>query len=73
MAALRATGTRPRLLVELFERHDRSRFEVIAVSYGPDDGSAFRQRLVNAFDQFHDVETMSDAGIAKLISERGVG
>jgi protein O-GlcNAc transferase len=62
----------PRLLVELFERHDRSRFEVIAVSYGPDDGSAFRQRLVNAFDQFDDVQTMSDAGIAKLISERGV-
>jgi protein O-GlcNAc transferase len=62
----------PYLLVELFELHDRSRFEVIAISYGPDDGSAFRRRLVNAFDQFHDVQTMSDVEIAKLISERGV-
>jgi protein O-GlcNAc transferase len=27
------------LVAELFERHDRSRFEVIGVSFGPDDGS----------------------------------
>jgi len=33
------------LLVELFERHDRKRFEVTAVSFGPDDGSALRARL----------------------------
>ena len=30
------------LMAELFERHDRSRFEVIGVSFGPDDKSEMR-------------------------------
>jgi len=36
------------LMVELFERHDRNRFEVSALAFGPDDGSAMRHRLVKA-------------------------
>ena len=40
------------LLAELFERHDRARFELTAISFGPDDGSALRARLVKAFDRF---------------------
>src|SRR5216684_1992267 len=43
-----------RLMAELFERHDRAQFETIAFSYGPDDGSALRRRLVGAFDRFVD-------------------
>ena len=43
------------LIAELFELHDRARFEVVGVSFGPDDGSEMRARLVQAFDQFHDV------------------
>ncbi len=62
----------PRLLAGLFERHDRARFEVIAVSFGPEDGSAMRARLRAAFDQFHDVRTSSDAGIADLMAGLGV-
>src|ERR1700681_4956117 len=42
------------LTVELFELHDRSRFEVIGVSYGGDDGSELSARIVKAFDAFHD-------------------
>lgn len=42
------------LIAELFERHDRSRFETFAYSYGYDDGSDIRQRLVNSFDHFID-------------------
>ena len=34
------------LMAELFERHDRDRFEVFAYSYGPDDDSPMRARLV---------------------------
>jgi predicted O-linked N-acetylglucosamine transferase (SPINDLY family) len=45
----------PCLAVETFELHDRSRFEVFAYSYGPDDGSALRRRLENAFEHFVDV------------------
>jgi len=55
------------LMAELFEIHDRSRFEVIGVSFGQDDGSSMRKRLVKAFDQFHDVRNNSDREIAELL------
>src|SRR5262249_39254021 len=57
------------LTAQLFERHDRSRFEVVGVSFGPDDGSRMRARLVRAFDQFHDVRSKSDLEIANLLNE----
>jgi protein O-GlcNAc transferase len=44
-----------RLMAELFENHDRSRFEVFAYSYGVDDGSPMRGRLARAFDRFVDI------------------
>jgi protein O-GlcNAc transferase len=60
------------LMVELFEHHDRSRFEVNAFAFGPDDGSAMRQRLVKAFDRFEDVRPLSDLEIARLIRAREI-
>ncbi|MBX9774936.1 MAG: tetratricopeptide repeat protein [Xanthobacteraceae bacterium] len=57
------------LVSELLERHDRSRFEVIGISYGPDDASDERRRLVAAFDQFHDVSTRTERETAALIHD----
>jgi predicted O-linked N-acetylglucosamine transferase (SPINDLY family) len=57
------------LMVGSFEQHDRARFETIAISYGADDGSALRNRLTAAFDQFVDVRQKSDPQIATLIRE----
>jgi predicted O-linked N-acetylglucosamine transferase (SPINDLY family) len=57
------------LMAELFEQHDRSRFEVIGVSSGPDDGSEMRSRLAQAFDQFIDVRRQSDQEVAQLIND----
>ena len=57
-----------RLIAELFERHDRTHFEVIGVSYGPNDGSELRKRLVKAFDQFHDVRSASDFEVAQFLN-----
>ncbi len=57
------------LTTELFELHDRSRFEVIGISCGPDDGSEERTRLVRAFDRFHDVRGLTDREAAKLIHD----
>src|SRR4029077_11785196 len=57
------------LIGELFDLHDRSRFEVIGVSFGPDDASDMRSRLVKAFDQFHDVRFKSDRDAAKLMHD----
>ena len=60
------------LAAGLFERHDRSRFEVIGVSYGPDDHSPMRQRLMRAFDQFVDVRSRGDEETARLLHEMEV-
>jgi predicted O-linked N-acetylglucosamine transferase (SPINDLY family) len=53
------------LMAELFELHDRSRFEVHAFSSGPDDGGAMRRRIAKACDHFHDVAGENDAEIAR--------
>jgi protein O-GlcNAc transferase len=55
------------LMAELFERHDRSRFEVIALSFGADDGSDMRKRLLSAFDRFVDVRGKSDKEAALVL------
>jgi predicted O-linked N-acetylglucosamine transferase (SPINDLY family) len=57
------------LIADLFEQHDRSRFEVLGISFGPDDGSEMRRRLAQSFDQFHDVRTASDRDAAKLLKD----
>jgi len=59
------------LTAELYELHDRSQFEITAISFGPVDSSPMRQRLINAFDHFHDVDEMSDLKIAELIANKG--
>ena len=57
------------LTAGLFEQHDRSRFEVIAISTGPNDQGPMRRRLETSFDQFHDVCSGSDQDIAELIRD----
>jgi protein O-GlcNAc transferase len=57
------------LTAELFELHDRARFEVIGISFGPEDRSEIRARVVAAFDGFHDVRSKSDRDIAALIED----
>jgi protein O-GlcNAc transferase len=60
------------LLAELFERHDRSRFEVTGIAFGPDDGSAMRARMTRAFDHFEDVRDKSDAEVASSLKAREI-
>jgi protein O-GlcNAc transferase len=57
------------LTAGMFEQHDHSRFETIAISYGEDDGSAMRARVTRAFDRFIDVRHKPDPEIAGLIRE----
>ena len=64
-----ATAT---LVAELFERHDHGRFELFAYSYGPNDSSAMRQRLIAAFDSFVDVGGQSNAMAARRIRDDGI-
>jgi protein O-GlcNAc transferase len=60
------------LTAELFERHDRGRFEVSAYSFGPDDDSSLRRRLVETFDRFVDIRALSHADAAAKIREDGI-
>ncbi len=57
------------VMAELFERHDRDRFEIVGVSFGPDDGSAERARLIKSFDRFFDVTARTDADAANLVRD----
>jgi predicted O-linked N-acetylglucosamine transferase (SPINDLY family) len=56
----------------LFERHDRSQFELIAFSFGHPHKDAMRDRVEAAFDRFIDVSELSDQGVAALSREAGV-
>jgi protein O-GlcNAc transferase len=55
------------LIAEMIEQHDRDRFAVLGYSYGPDDGSPTRRRMVNAFDRFVDVKNASFEEAARRI------
>ncbi|MBW8721509.1 MAG: tetratricopeptide repeat protein, partial [Polaromonas sp.] len=57
------------LMAELFELHDHERFEIVAMSFGPDSQGAMRQRLLRSFDRFVDVRTRSDREAAGLLRE----
>ena len=54
-------------IAPLIEQHDRTRFEVLAISTGADDSSSQRKRLKAAFDRFEDVREQDAAAIAALI------
>ena len=61
-----------RLIVELFERHDRDRFSLTAFSFGPDSDDPMRHRLRVAFDRFVDVRDKNEADIAALARDMGI-
>jgi predicted O-linked N-acetylglucosamine transferase (SPINDLY family) len=51
----------------VFEQHDRSRFEIVAMSYARNDRGAMRARLERAFERFNDIEDKSDREAASEI------
>lgn len=57
------------LTANLFESHDKSRFELFAFSYGPDQRDEMRKRVAAAFDRFVDVRALSDLEVAGLSRE----
>ena len=57
------------LTAELFERHDRARFDITAFSLDTPGEDAMRARLRATFDRFLEVATKSDAQIVALARE----
>jgi predicted O-linked N-acetylglucosamine transferase (SPINDLY family) len=60
-----------RLLAGVLEAHDRSRFEIFAVSYGPETGGAMQKRLRAACEHWIEARRLSDAEIALKCREQG--
>ena len=60
------------LVAEIFELHDRERFEVLLFSYGPDDGSAIRKRIESGGDRFVDLRGVSDREAAQAIFDEHI-
>ena len=60
------------LTAELYELHDRSRFEVQAFSWSKDDGSPLRARIVAAMDAYTPLHSVSDRQAAELIAAAGI-
>jgi len=60
------------LMARLFELHDRSRFEVTAVSFGPERAGLMRERLLAAFEHFIDVRAQSDRAVAEELARREI-
>ena len=57
------------LITELIEKHDRTQFEIVAYSYGADDKTPERKRLVQAFDAFVDIRGLNDVQAAQKIRD----
>jgi predicted O-linked N-acetylglucosamine transferase (SPINDLY family) len=55
------------LMRGVFARHDRTRFEVSAWSFGPNDTSDYRRGLKRDVDAFHDVGQLTDRALAEAL------
>jgi predicted O-linked N-acetylglucosamine transferase (SPINDLY family) len=55
------------LMAGLYERHDRSSFEIIAIDNGSADKSAMSARLRQSFDRWIDIGPLTDADAAAQI------
>ena len=60
------------LMAKVFELHDRSQFDITALSFGPSTECAMRTRLVNAFERFVDVDGMSDEAVVQWIEREEI-
>lgn len=63
------THATAQLIVEVLEQHDRSRFEIFAYSYGPDDKTPMRTRMVDAFEHFVDLQDVPLAAAVDAIRQ----
>ena len=60
------------LMAELFEIHNKERFEIYAYSYGENIEDEWRIRLRNAFEHFYEVSTWDDKSIAEHIQAQNI-
>jgi len=57
------------LMIDAIESHPREMFEVFAYCWSPEQNTAYRERVIKAFDHFLRVKDMSDEEVAKRIRD----
>ena len=60
------------LIAQLFELHDKARFELFAFDNGWDDSSALRSRIEDAFDEVIDINRLPDEAAAAAVRTRRI-
>lgn len=60
------------LMAGVFEQHDPTRFEIIALDNSRNDGSALRHRVLAAFARHIPIREMGTADVARLIHDLGL-
>ena len=56
-------------MADVFEHHDKSKFDTIAISFTEGDGSEMRARLTRSFGHFIDVANISDGDVASALRQ----
>lgn len=57
------------LMANVFESHDRNKFEIFCFDYSPPKNDAMKIRVKNAFDHYEHVGNLSDESVAILSRE----
>ena len=60
------------LIAGVLERHDRTRFEIIAYSFGPNLNDSSRQRITNAVEHFYEVSGLTDEHLIEHARSQGI-
>ncbi len=60
------------LMTQVYESHDKSRFQLFAFDNGWDDGSPMRKRINAAMSEVVDISKLGDQDAANAIRSRGV-
>jgi protein O-GlcNAc transferase len=60
------------LMAGVYERHDKEKFELIALDSGLDDQSPMRTRLEKTFDKWINIKSLSDQDAAEAARDAGI-
>tara|TARA_Y100000741_G_scaffold311822_1_gene256039 strand:- start:133 stop:2079 length:1947 start_codon:yes stop_codon:yes gene_type:complete len=60
------------LIKEIFQFHNKSKFEIYAFSFGPKDNDNSLEEVKSFFTKFIDIRNMSDKEVANLSQEIGI-
>ena len=60
------------LMINLWESHDKNKFDIIALDNGWDDQSKIRERIVKAFDKLINISQMNDLEVVGIIKKENI-